>query len=73
MKGRASVGEIELTENEWARACNERGRYWLYVVFDCGTPTPRLYRVRDPFAEVIARAKGGVVIDYDLVIRAARG
>lgn len=71
VKGRASVGEIELTENEWARACNERGRYWLYVVFDCGTPTPRLYRIRDPFGEVIAKAKGGVVIDAEAVLRVA--
>jgi hypothetical protein len=71
VKGRASVGEIELTENEWARACNERGRYWLYVVFDCGTPTPKLYRVQDPFGELVAKAKGGVIIGYDQVIHAS--
>jgi superfamily II DNA or RNA helicase len=71
VKGRAGVGEIELTENEWARACNERGRYWLYVVFDCGTMAPRLYRIRDPFGEVIAKAKGGVVIDAEAVLRGA--
>jgi hypothetical protein len=73
VKGRASVGEIELTENEWARACNERGRYWLYVVFDCGTATPRLYPVPDPFGRLLGRAKGGVVIDSDQVIRASFG
>ncbi len=71
VKGRAGVGEIELTENEWARACNERGRYWLYVVFDCGTATPRLYPVPDPFGNLLGRAKGGVVIDFDQVIRAS--
>ena len=36
VKGRAGIGDVELTENEWAKACNERERYWLYVVFDCG-------------------------------------
>ncbi|MDX9995076.1 MAG: DUF3883 domain-containing protein [Rhodocyclaceae bacterium] len=36
VKGRVGVGEIELTENEWARACNLRDKYWLYAVFDCG-------------------------------------
>ena len=28
VKGRVGVGEIELTENEWARACNLRDKYW---------------------------------------------
>lgn len=27
VKGRVGTGEIELTENEWARACNLRDRY----------------------------------------------
>src|SRR5439155_22386951 len=63
VKGRAGVGDIELTENEWAKACNLREKYWLYVVFDCGTPTPRLVRVQDPFRKLVANAKGGVIID----------
>lgn len=29
VKGRVGTGAIELTENEWARAINERERYWL--------------------------------------------
>jgi hypothetical protein len=45
VKGRAGIGDVELTENEWAKACNERNRYWLYVVFDGGTSHPRLLRV----------------------------
>ncbi|MBN2887299.1 MAG: DUF3883 domain-containing protein [Chromatiaceae bacterium] len=40
VKGRVGTGEIELTENEWARACNLRNRYWLYAVFDCGSAQP---------------------------------
>ena len=64
VKGRAGIGEIELTENEWARAYNLRDKYWLYAVFDCGGAQPRLFRVQDPFARLIAKARGGVVIGY---------
>jgi hypothetical protein len=63
VKGRAAIGDIELTENEWAKACNLRDRYWLYVVYECASPHPRLLRVQDPFANLLVRAKGGVVID----------
>ena len=71
VKGRAGVGDIELTENEWSRACNERERYWLYVVYNCGTPNPRLLRVNDPFRKLIATAKGGVLIDESEIARSA--
>ena len=57
VKGRAGSGNIEMTENEWARACNLRDDYWLYVVFDCATPRPRLVRVRDPFAKLLVRSR----------------
>ena len=46
-----------MSDNEWAKACNLRGGYWLYVVFDCATPHPRLVRVRDPFAKLLARSR----------------
>ena len=71
VKGRAAIGDIELTENEWAKSCNLREKYWLYVVFDCGTPTPRLVRVQDPFRKLVANAKGGVIIDEREIIAAA--
>lgn len=71
VEGRAGVGDIELTENEWSRACNSRDRYWLYVVYQCGTVTPRLFRVQDPFRKLIATAKGGVIIEENEVIGAA--
>lgn len=64
VKGRIGIGEIELTENEWARACILRERYWLYAVFECGGSQPRLFRVQDPFAKLIAKASGSVVIAY---------
>lgn len=71
VKGRAGVGDIELKENEWAKACNLRERYWLYVVYDCATPQPRLLRVQDPFGKLIVKAKGGVVIDERAIIAEA--
>ena len=48
---------MELTENEWAKACNMRGDYWLYVVFDCATPNPRLVRVQDPFGKLLFKTR----------------
>ena len=46
-----------MKDNEWANACNLRGKYWLYVVFDCATPHPRLVRVRDPFGKLLAKTQ----------------
>jgi superfamily II DNA or RNA helicase/DNA-binding XRE family transcriptional regulator len=71
VKGRAGVGEIEVSDNEWAKACNLRERYWLYVVFNCAGPHPELHRIQDPFGKLIARAKGGVVLDAASVLQAA--
>ena len=69
VKGRVGTGEIELTDNEWPRACNLRDRYWLYAVFDCGTASPRLFKVQDPFANLIARTRGSVRISYGDIVR----
>jgi hypothetical protein len=55
VKGRASTGEIEVTDNEWARACNLRGDYWLYAVYHCAMPTPQMVRVQDPFEKLLVR------------------
>ena len=71
VKGRAGVGEIDVSENEWAKACTLGEEYWLYVVFDCASPRPRLIRVRDPFRNLLVKAKGGVVIPSGEVISAA--
>ena len=62
VKGRAGVGPVEVSDNEWGRACNLRDKYWLYVVFDCATPSPRLVRVQDPFGSLLAKAKGSVLV-----------
>ena len=61
VKGRARVGDLELTPNEWAQANNHRERYWLYVVFNCDA-TPALKRIADPAGTGVGRPKGGVTI-----------
>jgi len=71
VKGRAGVGSVEVTDNEWAKACNLRERYWLYVVYDCATPNPRLLRVQDPFAKLLVRARHGVSVSQGEIFRAA--
>ncbi|OGP62698.1 MAG: hypothetical protein A2170_04130 [Deltaproteobacteria bacterium RBG_13_53_10] len=63
VKGRAQVGDIEISENEWAKACNLRDRYWLYVVYNCASANPRLVRIQDPFGKLVVRAKGGMIIE----------
>ena len=71
VKGRAGSGAVEVSENEWAAACNLRDRYWLYVVFDCATPRPRLVKICDPFGRLLAKAKGSVVISSSEILSAA--
>lgn len=71
VKGRVGIGDVELTENEWAKSCTQRERYWLYVVFDCGTPHSCLLRVRDPFGKLVVKTMGGVRIDGPALFRAA--
>lgn len=62
VKGRANVGDVEVSSNEWSAACNHRDGYWLYAVYDCATPNPRLARVQDPFGNLLAKNKGSVLI-----------
>ena len=70
VKGRAKVGDIEISENEWARACNLREDYWFYVVYDCASPNPRLLRIQDPFGKLLFRSKGGVIIGQEEIFSA---
>jgi Domain of unknown function (DUF3883) len=71
VKGRAGVGDVELSENEWVKACNLGEGYWLYVVFNCASPYPQIKRVQDPFSKLIARAKGSIVLDDRAIFEAA--
>ncbi len=47
VKGRAGVGMVALTANEYDTAGRLKGDYWLYAVFNCGG-TPELHAVQDP-------------------------
>jgi hypothetical protein len=56
IKGRARVGNIYISTNEWAAAANRRQEYWLYSVFNCASAAPRLVAVQDPFAKLVQKA-----------------
>ena len=66
-----SKPDSEVSRNEWARAVNLGEAYWLYVIYNCGTPTPRLVRVQDPFNKLLAKVKGSVLISPREVVTAA--
>jgi superfamily II DNA or RNA helicase len=47
VKGRASVGEVALTSNEYKTAERLKQDYWLYVVFNCAS-SPQVHLIQDP-------------------------
>ena len=47
VKGRAAVGEIALTANEYKTAQRLGDDYWLYVVFNCAS-APQLTTIQNP-------------------------
>ena len=47
VKGRAGVGGVALTTNEYKTAERLKGAYWLYVVYNCGS-TPQVHAIRNP-------------------------
>lgn len=47
VKGRAGVGNVALSENEFRTAERLKGDYWLYVAFNCAG-TPQLHTVQNP-------------------------
>ncbi len=47
VKGRAGVGEVALSANEYRTAQRLGEDFWLYVVFNCAT-TPSLNTIQDP-------------------------
>jgi hypothetical protein len=47
VKGRAGVGEVALSSNEFKTAQRLAEDYWLYVVYNCAS-TPDLHVIRDP-------------------------
>lgn len=47
VKGRAGVGEVALSDNEYKTSERLKNDYWLYVVFNCAT-SPALHLVQNP-------------------------
>jgi len=47
VKGRAGIGEVALTTNEYKTAERLKRDFWLYVVFNCGTQ-PQVHVIQDP-------------------------
>jgi hypothetical protein len=47
VKGRAQVGEVALTTNEYRTAERLKGDFWLYVVFNCASK-PEVHLIQDP-------------------------
>jgi superfamily II DNA or RNA helicase len=47
VKGRAGVGAVEISQNEWLKAEQLGAQYWLYIVTDA-LESPALYLVQDP-------------------------
>lgn len=47
VKGRAGVGEIALTANEYKAAQSLSDEYWLYVVFNCASE-PQVTAIQNP-------------------------
>ena len=60
VKGRAGVGDVALTPNEWIKAQRFGDQYWLYIVTDCRTE-PKLHRIRNPAANLTPREEVSVV------------
>ena len=70
IKGRSRSGNIDISDNEWSRANIERSKYWLYVVYDCATPAPRLIRIQDPWGRLMAKVRG-YTLDEQMIFDAA--
>ena len=73
VKGRAGRSAVRMELNEWKQACNLGERYWLYVVYGCATPEPRLYRVQDPFRTLLALEHGATAFTITVgnIVKAA--
>ena len=65
VKGRAGVGAVELSENEWLKAEQMGEAYWLYIVTDALT-SPGLHVVQDP-AHRLAREEVIPQVRYRVV------
>ena len=47
VKGRATIGEVGLTSNEYKTSERLKNDYWLYVVFNCSN-NPEVHTIQNP-------------------------
>ena len=47
VKGRAGIGVVALSSNEYQTSVRLKGDYWLYVAFHCAG-TPQLHTIQNP-------------------------
>jgi len=60
VKGRAGVGGVALTPNEWIKAQRFGKDYWLYVVVNCRTG-PELHLIQDPALKLNPKEEVSIV------------
>src|SRR5262245_22902711 len=60
VKGRACVGGVALTPNEWTKAQRFGKDYWLYVVVNC-REKPEIYLIQDPASKLNPKEEVSVV------------
>jgi hypothetical protein len=66
VKGRDQTGDIDISENEWGAACNLLDKYWLYIVYNCSSAHPDLGRINNPWAKLIAKARGFTIKEQEI-------
>jgi superfamily II DNA or RNA helicase len=60
VKGRAGVGGVALTPNEWIKAQRFGKDYWLYIVVNCRS-NPELHMIQDPASKLHPKEEVSVV------------
>jgi hypothetical protein len=56
-----------LTPNEWTQARRHGESYWLYVVSECANDTPKLRRIRNPYARLHRQAETLTIVKGHLI------
>lgn len=60
VKGRAAMGGVALTPNEWIKAQRFAEDYWLYIVVNCKL-TPELHLIQNPASKLNPKEEVSVV------------
>ena len=60
VKGRAGMGDVALTPNEWIKAQRFGDQYWLYLVVNCKAK-PELHLIQNPGAKLVPKEEVSVV------------